>query len=236
MLDLLKGSRARCTGRQPIRFIRLNREFRSDLCWWRTFAERWNGVAIATPASAPHPLFVYSDASGSWGCAAWSGTSWFQLPWDTHTHSFQIAVKELIPIIIAAVVWGRAWRGRSICCRCDNQAVVAALTTRSSRETHLMHMLRCLFFIEAHHQFQLTATYISTLDNHVADDLSRNRVMSFHSKVPQADPRPTPIPPSLPHLLLDPQLDWVSPAWTNRFSDIFAWDSPNPHTAHIERP
>ena len=232
MLDLLKASRPRRAGARPVRFIRLNRDFRSDLCWWRTFAEQWNGVAIAAPVQGPEPLAIYSDASGAWGCAAWAGAAWFQLPWDANTGNFQIAVKELIPIVIAAAVWGRAWRGRKVWCWCDNQAVVAALTTRSSREGHLMHMLRCLFFIEAHYQFQLSPLYLSTHDNHVADDLSRNRVTSFFTKVPGADPRPTPIPPQLIQLLLDPQLDWVSPAWTRRFSAIIAWDLPSQRVEH----
>ena len=193
-------------------------------------------MAIAAPGSPLHPIAVHSDLSGSWGCGAWSDTSWFQLPWDTHTRSTQIAVKELMPIIIAAGVWGRAWRGKSICCWCDNQAMVAALTMRSSRESHLMHMLQCLFFIKAHHHLHLSATYISTFDNHIAEDLCRNCVASFFSKVPHMDPRPTPSPPVLPSLLLKPQLDWVSHAWINQFKDISTWGSPNPRAAHIERP
>ena len=109
--------------------------------------ERWNGVAIAAPMQGPEPLAIHSNASGSRGCAAWANTAWFQLLWDAYTGNFQIAVKELIPIVIAAAVWGRAWQGKKVWCQCDNQAVVAALTTRSSREGHLMHMLRCLFLL-----------------------------------------------------------------------------------------
>lgn len=32
-----------------------------------------------------------------------------------------IAVKELVPIIIAVAIWGHMWRGNIMLCDCDNQ-------------------------------------------------------------------------------------------------------------------
>jgi len=43
----------------------------------------------------------------------------------------------------------------------SNSAVVAAINKRSSKEEAIMHMLRSLFFIEAHHQFHSTAVHIA---------------------------------------------------------------------------
>lgn len=60
---------------------RLNREFRSDLQWWRTFLPRWNGVSFLHPGLTTTPDFtVYSDASGAWGYGAWCEPCrrWFQ--------------------------------------------------------------------------------------------------------------------------------------------------------------
>ena len=159
-------------------------------------------MTIAALVQGPRPLAIYSDASESWGCAAWSNTAWFQLPWDAHTHDFQIAVKELIPIIIAAAVWDGAWKGKVFCCRCYNQAVEEALSTTSSREGHLMYMLRCLvLYIKTHYRFQLSAVYmyISTLNNHVADDLLRNRVASFLAKLHGVDQGQHPFPYCFPN-------------------------------------
>ena len=45
---------------------------------------------------------VTSDASGSWGCGAYSGSQWFQLQWNDNLLNKSIAVKEMVPIIIAA--------------------------------------------------------------------------------------------------------------------------------------
>jgi len=57
---------------------------------------------------------------------------------------------------------------------CDNSAVVEAINKRSSKDEAIMHMLRSLFFIEAHHQFHSTAVHIAGSLNNLADNLSRN--------------------------------------------------------------
>ena len=83
-----------------------------------------------------------------------------------------------------------------------------------------MHLLRALVFIEAFNQFHLDPCYIDTRANHLADDLSRDRIVSFLSKVPQASPWPTPVPQVLVDLLLDPMADWGYPQWRDRFRGI----------------
>ena len=40
---------------------------------------------------------------------------------------WSIAPKELLPILIAVVVWGRRWCGQRVECHCDNVAVVAVI-------------------------------------------------------------------------------------------------------------
>ena len=68
-----------------------------------------------------------SDASGSWGCGAWHEKDWYQLAWDRRAQGLHIAAKELIPIIIGAVVWGKIWKGSRVVAYCDNSAVVAIM-------------------------------------------------------------------------------------------------------------
>ena len=75
-------------------------------------------------------------------------------------------------------------------------------------------------------RLSLYGVYIDTHSNHLADDLSRNNVLSFLTKVPSADSQPpTPTLPDLLSLLLNPQADWISQQWRQRFSAIFrkAW-------------
>ena len=204
--------------------IRLNKGFRSDLAWWDMFAERWNGSSfLPRPVQLPS-VDMASDASGSWGCGAWFRQDWFQVQWDRHSQGLPIAVKELLPIILATATWGHRWRGLRVVCHCDNQVVVSGLRSRSSRQEHIMHLLRCLVFIEARHDCYIMPEYINTTHNHLADDLSRNYLSSFLSKVPQANRRPSQVPLQLLPLLLDPTADWTSLPWRRQFADIFRMD------------
>ena len=54
-------------------------------------------------------VHVLSDASGSWGCGAYWKGEWFQVTWSNHLEFEQapIAAKEMVPILVAAAVWGR---------------------------------------------------------------------------------------------------------------------------------
>lgn len=48
--------------------VHLTPAARADICWWKNFLPLWNGISMI-------PLLV-SDASGSWGCGAFSESSW----------------------------------------------------------------------------------------------------------------------------------------------------------------
>ena len=159
---------------------------------------------------------ITSDASGSWGCGAFDHTSgqWFQYPWKEAWLPVNIAVKELLPIVISAALWGSRYKGCTVTFESDNQAVVSALTTRSVRHPHLMHLLR---FFEAHFQFSHRATHIAGINNQAADALSRNNTYYFFGICSQAHPHPTELPEPLLELLTDISLTWTSPSWRGLF-------------------
>ena len=64
MFDLLKGIP------QKQQFVRLNVSFRSDLMWWHSFLESWNGVLMMRSQGAEPDHHLISDASGQFGCGA----------------------------------------------------------------------------------------------------------------------------------------------------------------------
>ena len=68
--------------RQMHYFMRLNREFHSDLAWWHVFMQSWNGLSLlsCTPTMS-QDLTIYTDACGSWGCGACLGRKWLQWQW-----------------------------------------------------------------------------------------------------------------------------------------------------------
>ena len=112
--------------------IRLNWGFRTDLAWWSCSIDRWNGVSFLQTPESLHSVQVASDVSGSWGCGTWWDHSWFQLSWLPRTAELQIAVKELLPIVIGCAIWGLAWTNRRVIWHCDNQVVVACLYSCTS--------------------------------------------------------------------------------------------------------
>ena len=130
--------------------------------------------------------------------------------------------------MFTVVVWGRRWQAQKVLCHCDNQAVVAVLHSRSSKQPQLMHMVRCLFFIEALYGFELSASYIPTKANDLADDLSRNNLSSFLCKVPALQGNQA--KDQLLEILIDTSGDWTSRNWTHRFRDVFTTGSPHPCT------
>ena len=125
-------------------YVRLGSEIRSDLLWWHRFLNKWNGVGIL-PTPSMEVIHLVSDASGSWGCAAIWNNQWLQWQWDNLAQEWQIAPKELLPIVLASLIWDREWGGKKVCCHGDNLSVVEVLNNGYSREATLMHLLRCLF-------------------------------------------------------------------------------------------
>ena len=129
--------------------VRLNLEFRSDLKWWICFLPIWNGVCRLSSVVPKTPeVQITSDASGSWGCGAYTSDGfWFQLKLPDSWRDIHITVKELLPIVIGAALWGSAWQGRTVSCRCDNAAVVAIVNSGRSKVEAVMHLMRCLFLL-----------------------------------------------------------------------------------------
>ena len=139
-------------------FVHLDAGARADLQWWRIFLCQWNSRSFF-PGSPPS-ITVTSDASGAFGCGAFSTThGWFQLSWPSSWHSTNIATKELVPIVLSAALWGPTWARKCVCFETDNMAVVEILRTRTSRDYSLMHLLRCLAFYAAVYNFDFVAPH-----------------------------------------------------------------------------
>ncbi len=202
-------------------FVRLNREAKSDVEWWWQFGAGWNGVQLLENADKRRRTDeLVSDASGSWGCGAHWETSWFQLPWAGQAAGWHITAKELVPVVVAALLWGSRWHGAVVPVRSDNAAVVHIINKGTSQDGTAMHLARCLAFCKAEFNMELVASHIKGADNGVADALSRNNLKKFYALHPQADPEPVPIPEAILDLLLVKQPDWTSQAWTELWSAI----------------
>ena len=198
-------------------FVRLNQQVRADLAWWDSFVQHWNGTSFIP--NMPQRTSMTSDASGTWGCGAFRNDSleWFQVGWPPHYQEASIAAKELVPILIGAALWGRFWSGSKVLFLSDNQAVVEVLGSLSSRDPRMCHLLKCLFFFEAHYSFEHVCRHLAGSGNCAADALSRDNTALYFSIHPQAPQAPSWVPASLVALLCDSSLSWTSETWKTLF-------------------
>ena len=143
--------------------------------------------------------------------------------------SMHITVKELFPIVIVAAIWGEAWVDKTVLFRCDNQAVVHIINSRTSKDHNVMGLMRCLHFIAAQFNLLITAKHVPGIDNDLADALSRDNLPFFFDHFPQATRLPSPIPPTLLDLLVHRRPDWTSQVWSKMFKTIFNVPSPETH-------
>ena len=165
------------------------------------------GKAEASCPPKKHPLLMVSDTSGTWGCGAMYRNSWFQLQWPQAWSAATITPKELVPIVVAATLWGPQWAGKHVQCLCDNMAVVTAVNKGAAKDPTLSHLLRTLTLITA-----ILDIHITGVQNASADALSRNQVQLVFSLNPQASPFPAIIPPELRELVFNRSLRWTSPS------------------------
>ncbi len=65
------------------------------------------GAALRKPQ-----VILTSDASGSWGCGAYTSTGeWFQLALMEDWNGVHITVKEFLPIVLGVAMWGAQMEG-----------------------------------------------------------------------------------------------------------------------------
>ena len=100
LIDLTKGLN------KPHFKTRLNNAARADLAIWVTFLAEFNGRAFMLPNEwlASDVLQLYTDASTTVGFGALLGKRWFAGLWPEPCKTLNIAVLELYPIVIAAIV------------------------------------------------------------------------------------------------------------------------------------
>ena len=207
---------------QPYHHIRFNVPVRSDLMWWTLFMRTWNGMSMLREYRPWRADFeICTDASGSFGCGAVWGKRWLQAEWSkTYAEAPQergedgITPKELVPIIMSCAIWGPQWRQSSILVHCDNEGAVAVVNSGYSRVEKIMHLLRCLFFIQAQFGMEVRAVHVPGKDNMLADAISCYNLSVLSLQMPEVEAKGEAIPEELVKLLLKERPDWTSASWS----------------------
>ena len=105
------------------------------------------------------------------GVVQYSVANGCQYKWPQSFETVAIAPKELVPIVLASVVCGRARKGQSIQVDSYDETVVSY-----SKNPSLMHFICCLFFVLAIWDIAMHASHIPGLLNVVANAISHNNL------------------------------------------------------------
>ena len=168
LIDLIKGVS------NPNHSIRLNAAARLDLSAWKLFLDQYNGISLCLSDSwlSSDCITLYSDASLH-GFAAIFGKRWLQGCFPSNWANMNIAVKELLPIVLAIQLWGSLTANSRILFMCDNMSIVAVINSHTSKDAQIMRLLRQLVVATMLHNIHFASKHIPGKHNSTADALSR---------------------------------------------------------------
>lgn len=140
---------------------------------------------------------LFTDASATFGYGAVFNNKWFYGRFPSTWKCVNITFLELYPIVVAALVWGKAWKNHSIVFITDNQALVAILNKKTSKVKSIMHLVRILVLHCLRNNIEFKSNHLPGHLNCQADALSRLQVARFKALAPNSDKVPTNIPSDL---------------------------------------
>lgn len=134
---------------------------------------------------------------GSIGFGAVFARHWFYGSWPDLWKTYNIALLELLPIVIAVHIWGSLVAHKRVMFFSDNAAVVDVINSQTSKHRGIMILLRDLVLSCLRRNILFRARHIPGLINSRADYISRSQVAKFKALSQEADQLPTPVPENL---------------------------------------
>lgn len=188
--------------------IRVKDELKADLLVWKEFLENFNGLSYIHDLnwSSNVDIDLYTDSANVGnGCGAYLAGKWTYLPfpkeWQFTDIMKDMTYLELIPIALAVYLWGDQFRNKKIIFHSDNSALVSILNNRSSKSERVMSLLRPIVYSSLQLNFHFKAKFLFSVENGIADAISRQQVKRLRELAPSADLYPWPVPQEFWNLL-----------------------------------
>ena len=163
MLNLLRSNYANA------KRIVIDNDFQRDLNWFNTFLPVFNGVSFFQYISSKT---VQLDACPS-GLGAIYDLQVYAMALPASSLDRNIALIEMINILVALIIWHSSWAGRKVLIKCDNQSVVSVLNNGMARYQTLAKYARNIFMRASACNINLTVVHVVGKQNPVADLLVR---------------------------------------------------------------
>ena len=180
----------------------INKDARKDLAAWLLFLDKYNGISVFSDShwSSSDIIRLYTDSSDQ-GFAAVFGKQWFQgawpEDWTVTKGNKNIALLELVPIVLAMDIWGDKLTGKKIIFMCDNQALTYIINKSSSRHPEIMALVRRLVVTCMLKNIYIYSEHIPGYQNVVADRFSRFQNAQAMQFAPFLLKEPVPLPEAL---------------------------------------
>lgn len=196
--------------KKPYHLIRITNELFHDLMTWKMFIENFNGTSFILDENwlTNFDIQLFSDSAGNGigkGCGCYFMGKWAFLQWPKEWHDTNILLDitflETIPIALAILLWYNFFEKKRIIFNIDNLAVVSVLNTKSSNNFRVMNLVRYIVYWSMMGSFQIKAFHISSVNNCIADALSRGQFQKFKKLAPEAAEFPTVVPREFWNLL-----------------------------------
>ena len=143
-------------------------------------------------------LQMASDASAQ-GFGACFGNQWIQAPYPPHWLKYHITVLELYPIYVMIALFGNQLLNTNVNFKTDNSAVKDIINSQTSKNKHVMKIVRNLVLVLIKYNINLRAEHIPGIINVLPDSISRFKVSTTMLQTHGMQLLPTPIPrPLLP--------------------------------------
>lgn len=188
--------------KRPHHKIRVSKNMKKDLALWLQFLESYNGVTLITdPAWVTNDtLQLFTDSAGGslGGFGIYFKGHWAQGIWPKHWVdeglTRDMTLLELFPVVAALVTWSSNFQNKKVLFHIDNQAVVHVIQSQTCRSERVMNLVRHMVLVMLSNNITVTAKYIPSCKNVIADSLSRSQWFRFRQVAPEADWLPTKIP------------------------------------------
>ncbi|KAL9975581.1 hypothetical protein ACROYT_G012757 [Oculina patagonica] len=161
--------------RRPHHHARIKSQMRADLEWWTEFLSVFNGKTFFVDSEPVSTEEFSTDACPIGGGGFFRG-DWFYVNWAIDYPSManiHINLQETFTVLVALERWKDDLRDKWITVRTDNTTTLSAINKGTSGNQLAMQWLRKIFWLSATYNFRVTARYIPTASNTIADAISR---------------------------------------------------------------
>ena len=197
---------------KPTHLIRVTQYIKEDINMWLVFLDLFNGYYSFPDLHwmSNVDLQLFTDSSSTQGCGAYLEPHWCFFGWPDSWENCDIirdlTCLELLPIVLAFLLWSDRFANKRILLYTDNKALVTILNKKSSKSRRVMHFIRFLVLRAMLDNVQFKAVHVEGAKNEIADAISRRQWARFRHLAPRADEDPARIPDTWTSLILDPKL------------------------------